>query len=125
MMLGCVVHGRETSLNELAWDLLMEKIAHRIDKNDTGRLPLQREIDNIILESYKKSIAVTRLSHRSKAFGHSFCIAVLAPWTDFVATRNGIPSRLSPLNGRILSHSVTSTGVYRHHQVKPTMAIDL
>ena len=76
----------------------MKQVAHRIYKNNPGLAPIQRLINNIRLKRGLERISITRLAHRLEALRHPFCIAVLAAWADFGATRYGIPGCVGPFD---------------------------
>jgi len=55
-MLRSVAHCVEYSLNKFERNILMEKIAHRIDEDYTGRLPRSRQIDQVIVQGQVEPI---------------------------------------------------------------------
>ena len=82
----------------------MKEIAHRIDENYSGLSPAQRGIYKIILQRDIKTVSVTVLPHFKQSIGHPFSVTILAPGAYLAAPCYGVPSRLGPLDGRILSH---------------------
>lgn len=52
--------------------------------------------------------------HPSESFGKPLSIAICAAGTDLGATRNRVPSRISPLNGGVVRHVrvQNKTGTY-------------
>ena len=98
LMLTRPIHHREATLYEFARNIFMKQIAHRIHKNDSRRLPVKGPLDEVILQSHFEAICVPRLPHCFEAFRHSFGIAILTAWTNFLAPRHRVPSGFCPFD---------------------------
>ena len=103
-MLGTIVHHAENFLDVFKGDILMEKVTHRIHKNNLRCLPRFWFVEHLGLKGEFKPISILRLSHGLEAFGHAFGITVFAAGTDLCAAGHRIPCRLSPLYCSTLGH---------------------
>ena len=51
-----------------------------------------------------EAVGVAWVSHRFESRCQSGGVAVLAPWADLVATGDGVPGGVRPLDARLLAH---------------------
>ena len=63
-MLRACAHRRKHALNELEWNLLMEQIAHRVDKNKSRLAPALWQFNQVFVQSELKAIVIPRIAHR-------------------------------------------------------------
>ena len=108
-MLRCALHDCKTLGDELCRNVLMEEVAHRVHKNHPRTLPVKRQFHHVRLQRNLEAVAIAFLSHGAKAFGHSLRVTMGTPRADLRTAGDRVPSRLGPLDGRGLCHSVLLT----------------
>src|SRR5690606_32158312 len=96
-------HDIKDLVDVLARNIDMKEVTHGVDEHPLRLSPLKRTIKHLRLERHLKPISVAMDAHGVKAAGHSPGIAVLTAGAGVIATRNGVPRRLGPLDRR-LSH---------------------
>ena len=100
----CLLHDTEDLVYELPWDLLVKKIAHGIHEDPARSTPPQRLAQTAITELKVKPSFVRMTDNTPESFGKALSIAIVATARDLGATRNRVPSRVSPFDCRVLGH---------------------
>jgi hypothetical protein len=98
------VHHIKHFLNKLKRNILVKKIAHRINKDLPRLTPPQRLLKQIRMQSHIEIVPVTGLPHGMKPSRHPMSITVLTSGTDLRAAGHRIPGCISPFNRRVLGH---------------------
>src|SRR5581483_6398225 len=104
-MVRAVPHRLEDALDIRKGNVVVEQVAHGVDEDHLRPTPAPRHIEQVRMQGYFKTIAVTVSPHCLKTTGHTFCIAVLATLADLGTSRHGIPGHLRPLNVRLCRHT--------------------
>src|SRR5262249_54853113 len=103
-----LMHDVEDSAYVVDRHIFVEQVAHAVDKDGTWPTPAQRKEQQIRMKCYGEAVAIPRVLHRTETHGKAFGVTVLAAGTDLRAARDGIPSRLSPLDTGSLAHGLVS-----------------
>src|SRR6266536_3796544 len=99
-VLRTLAHDRERALDEFERDLVLEKVAHRIDEDHARLRPSLRGIEKICMKRRRETRGVTRAPHRVQSFRHALRVAVLAALADLAAAGYRVPRHLGPLDAR-------------------------
>jgi hypothetical protein len=81
-----------------------EQVTHAVDKDSLRSAPSKWQGELVWLESQLESVPISRISHGFEPDGKSLCIAVLTARAYLGATRNGVPSRVRPLDPSRVGH---------------------
>jgi hypothetical protein len=98
------LHCAEHAIDEPAVDVLVEQVAHRVDKNHPGLLPLQGLFEPGRPKLQVKALLVGMAWHAAPALGEPLGIAIVAAGTDPGASSNRIPRRIGPFDRGALRH---------------------
>ncbi len=98
------LHDLEDTTDECYRDLRMEKIAHGVDEDSPGLLPLEGEVEDMLVDSRPESLRVVLLPHRLEALCHALGVAVLASWAGLGTACDRVPGRPRPFDLRYLPH---------------------
>ena len=101
---GCAVHDLKDRLDVFIRDLFVKQVAHAVDENAPGLTPLQRQLQQVLMQTQTKAVPVTSVAHGRKAQSEALRVAILAARTDLRATGDRIPGGIRPLDGRVVSH---------------------
>jgi hypothetical protein len=82
----------------------MKKITHAVDEDPPRLAPSEWEFELVALKRDRESVSISRIAHRPKPHGEPFRVAILATRTYFRAACDWIPSRVGPLDTRVVSH---------------------
>src|SRR5205085_309895 len=85
-------HHVKNLLDKFEWDILMEKIAHRIDEYCAWLFPPERQFNHMLMQGKLETIGIIGLSHQFQPHRQPFRVAMLATGTNFCAAGNRIPS---------------------------------
>src|ERR1700757_2128467 len=97
MPVGCT-HNLRNLDDVVIRHIFMEKIAHGVDKDQAGRLPLQGFLQLLRHEPQVKPSLIGMAGDATESLRENLRITVLAPRTDLRAAANGVPSRVCPLD---------------------------
>ena len=110
---GCVGHDLEHPPDEIQRHLWVEQIAHRVHEHKPRRPPPVGCVQGFLMQGQGEAgaagpripvVPVLGQPHCLEALGERERVAVVAPRRDPVATRGGIPGRVSPLDARPVAH---------------------
>lgn len=91
-------HYVEDLLNIVQRDILMKKIAHRIDEDRLRLFPAKRPFEHMRLERKLETICIVPLTHRLQTSRHLFRVAILTARTKLVTAGHRVPGRLGPFD---------------------------
>jgi hypothetical protein len=102
----------EHAIDERVGDLLVEQVAHRIDKDHPRPLPAERlgefGVDRVDaagpLAVLVDDAFVAFTAHRLEAEGHAHRVAVVAAGRHDAATDGGVPRRVGPFDFAFVAH---------------------
>lgn len=111
-MLRALRHDIEHPIDEAFWNVLVEKIAHRVDEINRGLSAKQGLMKSERQCAYFfETLFVAGYTHGLQAARHRFGITMLAAGADFRAADDRIPCAFSPLYSRFCSHNRQSSEV--------------
>jgi hypothetical protein len=93
--------------------IILEQVAHAVHEDGTGARPLKGLDQFLGNEAKIEALPVWMSLNPTKPLSESLCVAVLAAWTDFSATAKGIPSRVGPLDFRMVAHRLALALTFR------------
>ena len=99
-----LLHDIEDTIHELQRDILVEKITHGIHEYQARTLPPNRLIKALMPQHQVEPHLEMMPRDTTEALRESLGITVIAAPRNLGATRHRIPSRISPLNARSISH---------------------
>jgi hypothetical protein len=77
-MLPGFAHGCEYILYKIKRHLVVEQVAHRVDKHDARLSPLKWRLQHVAMQRQPEAVPVAAISHGLEAFGQTFSIAICA-----------------------------------------------
>lgn len=92
------VHDIEDALDVVGRNLFMEKIAHRVDEDSFGALPVEWQFQHLRLQCELKSVPVVGLPHRLQALRKALGIAMLAAGAYLGAAGDRVPRCIGPFD---------------------------
>jgi len=98
-------HGAEDGLHEGKWDVLVEQIAHRVDEDQPRTFPCKRYVQALRPELQVETLLVRMIRYTAKPLRERLGIAVGASRTDLVATSDGVPGGVCPLDLAAVGHA--------------------
>src|SRR5215831_10725947 len=101
-----LLHGAEDVANEFLRHILMEEVAHRIHEDHARLAPAKWLFKPFGPECEIEAVFEWMARRAPEALRETLRIAEVAPSTDLRASRHGIPGRIGPLDGRLLSHAL-------------------
>ncbi len=96
LMPRCLIHCFEDLQDEVLRHVLVEEVAHGIDKDAFRLFPAQRQVNSISPKPKVKALLVWVSGHAAEALSKRFSVTVSATWTDFCTTGDRIPSSIRP-----------------------------
>ena len=100
------LHRIKHPINERPVNVLVEKVAHRIDENHPRPLPLARLLKPRRPQRQVEALLIRMTDDATPAFRKARRIAIVTPGSDLGATRHRVPSRIRPFNFRFLCHGL-------------------
>src|SRR5216683_2807449 len=97
-------HCAEDRLYEWERDVLVEEVRHRVDEDEAGALPPQRNGQALRPELQIEALLIGMPRHAAKAFSEGLCVTVCAAWTHLVAAGDRVPSGVRPFNPAVVGH---------------------
>jgi hypothetical protein len=97
-------HDVADALDVVEWNVLVKKVAHRVDENLPWASPMQWLIEFFWNESKIEALLERVAWHTPEAFCENLCIAELAARAHLRAASHWIPRRVCPFNRRAIAH---------------------
>lgn len=113
-MPGCPEHDFRHRSDIGIRDTVLEQIAHAIDEDSSWRRPQQGLKQLFRYESRVETMPVRVLRDISKSLGKRLGIAVFAAGTNLDTAPNWIPSRLGPLDARMLAQLINLEAILHY-----------
>jgi hypothetical protein len=105
--MSSLAHNVKDFRDKIEGDIVVKKVAHRIDENCVRLLPMQRYFKGVRMRRNIETIDVIATARGFQTQSHTFGIAVLTAGANFCAAGNRIPSRFSPFDFGIPCHFVS------------------
>ena len=99
-----LLHDIEDTIHELQRDILMEEVTHGVDEYSTRTTPTEGLINPLGTQGQVEPHLEMMPRGTTEALRESLGITVIATPRNLGATRQRIPSRISPLNSRTISY---------------------
>src|ERR1700689_3701368 len=105
----CSLHDLEDRRNVFIRYLLVEEVAHRVDKDEPGAAPSKRLIEPSGPEAKIEALLVWMVRDAAPALGEGLRVTVRAARRDLGAARPRVPSRLRPFDRSVIRHRIWSS----------------